>query len=803
MTSRTGVSGLSEPFADPLIGREDDLARLHETLARARLVTLTGPGGSGKTRLARAALDLAHQDDRQTWFVDVSAVEDAAAIAPRIATTIGLDDRTGRDPMELVVDALRDVNALLALDNLEQVADAGSMIARLLVELPILHVVATSRIPLRVRGETEFVVRPLALPADADPASVIASPAGSLYLARVRDFDQGASIDQTTAPDVAELLQRLDGLPLAIELAAARTRAVTPGEINQRLQAMGPVAVDDRSDDRHRSLRAIMEWTIAQLPATDVEVLEATAVCAGFDLDLVRSLVPQHDALPAVEALLALGLVRRTVAIAGTSRFNLLETIRATALGRIPADRRAFLADRHARHFLRLAAGWERSAREGRSGDLRSTFAADADNVRRALDHLEANDTATSLELIARLEPFWRSHGRMREGYERFLRGKARSTTPTIELARAAASQLTAVTFMLRPAELLALSSWTVVVARAVGDDLTRATALRDLALQAHRREDVKASEAAVTELRAIAAKGDLELKPYLLAAEAWHAALVSGTTSDQYVERLRAAIAAHEAAGDAPAHAAFRVNLAGVLYDRGEYEEALAYGKAGAAALKALEHEHEYAWAMALVGKCLMALGRTAAAVEAVLESAAVAIEIGGMQLGDAIESAIPVAIGSGRPELAARLYGGLRGLVDRGELELGTLDQQRADEWLRRARASLPEVALELAVRDGAQADPKELLRSLPVLLKTGDAVAAPAERLRHGNLTKREIEVLTLVGRGRSDPEIAAELFISPKTASVHVANIKSKLDLESRLQIALKARELGLVGTQEPG
>jgi DNA-binding CsgD family transcriptional regulator len=238
--------------------------------------------------------------------------------------------------------------------------------------------------------------------------------------------------------------------------------------------------------------------------------------------------------------------------------------------------------------------------------------------------------------------------------------------------------------------------------------------------------------------------------------------------------------------------------NLAGSLLARGEFAESARLAEKAGTLFRELDQQADLGWALAFVGPALAGLGRTADAVEAALESGVIAIDIGlSENVASAIWASIPVAIGVGRPELAGTLYGALiTGMLRRGDVVLNTLDTDLAATWLHEAERRGGALKVQLALAEGERADPIGLLRSLPSLLRRTGRADAGIPILRHGVLTRREVEILGLVGRGRSDPEIGRELFISPKTASVHVANIKAKLGLDSRLQVALRARELGL-------
>jgi predicted ATPase/DNA-binding CsgD family transcriptional regulator len=784
---------------DPLIGRDDDLRAVLDILARARLVTLTGPGGSGKTRLALAVVATLRHAVRDAWFVDCSAIEDVALMGATIAATLDPLGAQRPDPIELVIAALNDRPTVLALDNLEQIDGVSAVALRLLEALPGLTVLGTSRRPLRMKGELEFPVLPLTLPHDASPAAVTSSPSGALFLTRASAMAPSMILDDATAADVARLLRRLDGLPLAIELAAARTRAMSPSEINRRLDDHGPEAIDSRVDDRHRSLRSIMDWTVGQLSPGDAEVLEAISVCAGFDIDLAQALLPDADVVPAIESLISLGLAQRTGSVNGASRFRLLQTIESAVSRRLSSENRGRFRDRHAAHFLEVAAAWERSAAKGATRALGAEYVADADNVRRALDHLEEADPRAGLVLLARLSLFWSAHGRAREGQERFQRAVSGAVGPSVELVRAALEQ-TALWIQYSPSEIRDLYDWALDTARVVGDQVCLEEALRLVAAAATGSDDIPRLLEVAAELEAIASEDDPDSRIRLLDVRAHVAWAVNGRTSDRYIDLMRELIAALREAGSDRA-LGMSVDLAGGLFGRGEYDESLRFARTAADTYLDLGRDGRAGWALGFVAPALAESGRLAEAIDAAVECASIAIRVGHAEnVATALWAAMPVALAAGQPELTGRLYGAMiHGMFARGEIGLNKFDGEMSTSWLKRAERAAPGIAIELAVRDGERADPVQLLESLPEALRGLQGTTAPGGILRHGVLTTREVEVLRLVGRGRSDREIAEALFISPKTASVHVSNIKSKLGVESRLQIALRARELGVVET----
>ncbi|HEX5014332.1 MAG TPA: LuxR C-terminal-related transcriptional regulator [Candidatus Limnocylindrales bacterium] len=787
---------------DPLIGRESELGALLGALATGRLVTLTGPGGSGKTRLADAAVTARRDAGGGAWFVDCSAVDHTAILGAVIAAAMDLDG-SGQDPLDAVIASLRgETQTLLALDNLEQIDSAGLVATKLVESVPGLTILATSRVPLRVRGEIEFAVPPLALPTDASPASIVASPAGELFLARAHAVSPSAQIDDATATDIAALLARLDGLPLAIELAAARTRSITPGEILRRLGERGPESIDARDTDDHRSLRAILDWTLGQLSADDGEALEAASVAAGFDLGLIEALAPDVDALDAIDSLVGLGLARRVADSASVSRFRLLETIRATVLRRMDAERLALLQDRHAEHFVAVAADWHRLAADGVSGELAERFNVDADNIRVALDYLESTDPRRAVVLLSWLGPFWSAHGRVGEGLGHLKTAFNRSRAPSVELARAAAGQLGGLWSIIPPGEYREYVDRTLDLARSAGDKESLIEALKQRAYLAVNENDASGLEAVVAEFEQVCSEDTPGDRLNLADIHTLASALIDGRESDRHVDVLRRFIVEVEGTDDHKRLAFARGNLATSLLWRGEFAAAIELARQAVDTLIELDRLADVAWALAILAPSLAEAGRTQEAVEAAIECATCSVESAqGENIGAALWAAMPVALSVGRADLTTRLWAALdRGVLARNEAALVDQDRRLAERWTKTAERSMSKVEWELEMRDGERADPVELLRELPRELRAAAATTAPSERLRHGEFTKREVEILSLVGQGLSDGEIAEKLFISPKTASVHVANVKSKLGVDSRLQIALRARELGLVDAQ---
>jgi predicted ATPase/class 3 adenylate cyclase len=418
----------------PFVERSD-LAAARAALERARLLTLTGPGGTGKTRLALqlAAVVLADHPDG-AWFVALEAVEDSALVPSAIGTVIGLNPTADRSPLQALGDHLRERRVLLVLDNFEQVVDAGPMVAQLVREAAGLRVIVTSRIVLHVSGERELPVAALSLPpapsdrgtASLDAGTVHKSEAVRLFVERAQAVRADFVLDDANAATVAEIVRRLDGLPLAIELAAARLRVLPLESIRGRLDQQLALLTGGARDlpARQQTLRGAIDWSYEMLEPQERTLFERFSVFAGgaFLAEAERVCRPAHgltlDVLDGLSALVDKSLLRAVPTTHAEPRFAMLATIREYASGCLArGGAEAEARDRHLDAYMAVVDDCADALIQAQGPTAQDRLEADHDNLRAALDCcIERADTATALRLVAGLWRFWQARGHLHEG---------------------------------------------------------------------------------------------------------------------------------------------------------------------------------------------------------------------------------------------------------------------------------------------------------------------------------------------------------------------------------------------------
>jgi predicted ATPase/class 3 adenylate cyclase len=418
------------------VGRDQELAEAARLLADARLLTLTGPGGTGKTRLAlQLAADATEQFADGVYFVPLGPIGEASLVMPTIAQAVGVSDPGGR-PLDRLAEQLNGKRVLLVLDNFEQVLEAVPDVGELLTRVSTIKVLATSRSPLHVYGEQEYPVPPLGLPdtkhlPDLDALSQYAAVA--LFVERAMAVRPGFRVDVANAPAIAEICVRLDGLPLAIELAAARVKVLAPQAIMSRLgDRLSLLAGGSRYlPERQQTLRGAIDWSHDLLEDRDrIVFARFSAFAGGADVDAVQAVVLEGwpddapaapDVLDALDSLVDKSLVRQAMSADGEPRFQMLETIRDYATERLD-EREPDGATRlrHAEHYLRVA---EDVASRIFGPDQRGcldTLEREHDNLRAAINFAVAGGRAElAMRLLSASWRFWQMRGYLAEARER------------------------------------------------------------------------------------------------------------------------------------------------------------------------------------------------------------------------------------------------------------------------------------------------------------------------------------------------------------------------------------------------
>jgi predicted ATPase/DNA-binding CsgD family transcriptional regulator len=757
-----------------LIGRDAELegACLRFMRPEVRLLTLLGPGGVGKTRLAAALAErlLAHFADGVV-FVDLAAVRQTPHVIPAVAEALAVPETPKMRLADAVRDLLRDKQMLLVLDNFEHVVAAGIDVAVLLAGSRQVKFLVTSREPLRISWEHRFAVRPLAVPRAGEHPTTeslgrIASVA--LFVERAQAAQSDFCLTADNAPAVASICRHLDGLPLAIELAAGRMERLTPQGLlpllKDRLELLTRGARD--LPTRHQTMRAALAGSYDLLDADEQRLFRRLGVfVGGATLNAVEAVCDASgdvrlDVREGLDSLVSKNLVRQMETAEGEARFGMLETISEFALEQLAAAGETELANRrHALYFVSLAetasALSDRSVRFNR-------LEAEHDNLRAALQSAAKTDAKLFVRMAATLGEFWWARGHLSEA-QRWL-DLALATNTRLDPAhradllfwdaRVAVRQVDVERASARYEECLALQ-------RSVGDRAGAAVTLQSLATVAMSRRD---PARAVEMLReSIAARRDLGItKDVPLALGSLGLAYRLGGDLERAAAACAEGVLAGREQGDTYGTAISLGISAVIETDRGgDLEQASAAVHESIRLFQqladrwGLAHDVEIAARIASSRGQLARAARLFGAAEAIFES------IGA-------EPVPPMAVGHDVHVRRAR-----DGLSD--ELFMARWNE---------GRALLVEGGIELAVTDSDEPHNASVL---------DQPTANPACH----DLTRRECEVAALVAQGKSNRHIAQALVISHETAAVHVKHILAKLGFTSRTQIAAWAAELGLL------
>lgn len=760
------------------VGRQTEKAEIARLLRTTRLVTLTGVGGCGKTRLAlEVARELIAGYSDGVWLVELAPLEDDALVAQTVAAVFDMRELADQPIATALASTLRRRSLLLVLDNCEHLLDGcARLVDAMLRSCPELRILATSREVLGITGETTWRVPSLPL---LDPRRRLPlielerNPAICLFVERARAVQTRFELTELNGPLLANVCQQLDGIPLAIELAAARLDGLTLEQVAARLhQRFRLLTSGSRvALPRQQTLRATLDWSYDLLDDLEKRLLNRVAVFArGWTLEAAEAVcagqgIEAHDVLD-----LLLRLVRKSLVVAegdgrGAERYRLLETLRQYAQERLAVDGEQDLArNRHASYYLALVDKVEPSLWE--LAWLKRLL-PEQDNLRAALRWFtDSKAIELAVRLGGRLWPMWLYSGYLTEGQAqlRALMALPVAMRGSPEWARLAMNAGLVEMFAGDFAAARARLEEAVALRRATNDPHLART-LCFLGLAAREQADYSAASLSFDESLALARQIDDRICiVHALSCQA----TISHATGDYALARTQyeQGLALAREWGDQVEAPWFLHNLGCLALDEGEYVEArdwLTQGVAARSEYDSLGFVH------------ILAEFATLAAAE-------------------------------GLPTAALRLAGASSALTQRTGIVVQPHERHRYERWLATARQALGDEAAEAAWEEGRQMRLGQALTyaqdNHDVAAVTAPVFAQPVHDQPWDSLTPRQREVAALIASGHSNRRIGEALVITERTVAAHIEHILAKLGFASRTQIAVWASQHGLVVSSNP-
>jgi predicted ATPase/DNA-binding CsgD family transcriptional regulator/transcriptional regulator with XRE-family HTH domain len=762
-----------------LIGRERETAAVRGLLMREPeygcLVTLTGPPGTGKTRLAlRVAAVMSGDIADGVWFIPLASIRDPNLVAAVIARALSVHGATNQSLLERLISFLGPRSALLVLDNFEQILAAAPVIASLLVRCPRLKILATSRAALRLNGEREFIVPPLTLPdlaIQATAESLMQSEAIELFVTRAQAVQADFKLTSETAGAVAGICHRLDDLPLAIELAAARSKVLGPEALLLRLNDRLSLLTTGPRDYpvRQRTLRAALDWSYELLDSSEQVLFRRLGVFVGGCTLETAAAVCDADGdlrvgvLDGLASLVDKSLLRQVPDSDGEPRFRMLESVRDYAWDRLLASgelRR--IRQQHARVFLGIASRAEAELRGPQQTAWRDRLEREMPNLRGALRwSLDGGDLERGMRAAAGLWMFWFVRGHVAEGrqwLEAFLE-RPNSAAPAAARGKALFTAGILAFYQSDHAAGRRFHEEGLALQRQLGDQGGIAYALFGLGQHAFSRGDLAAAHELHEDALVI---GRALHDPWQVALSLANLGNVVEAQGDHALARavLEESLAIRRRIGDGRAIAATLVVLGHLVQGQGEYQMARAFYEESLTIIRQLDDT----WSLVHL---LAGLAGLAAA--------------------------------EGRSTLMVRLAGATSAARESSGCALLPGWSEQIDLDLRRAQG-----ALAAASEEGCTNIADLIAAALAMSRQphpTLPGMRARTQMGKHGSvlvpLTRREQEVAVLIARGYTNREIATELVITQRTSAAHVEHILRKLEMTSRAQVAAWAAPLQFV------
>src|SRR5215207_908331 len=818
--SRVRPSGNLPAALGSFIGREREIAEVKQLLSSNRLVTLTGAGGSGKTRLAlKVAQELSGKFEHGAWLAELSSLFESALVPQTIASTLNIREQPGRLLMDSLVDYLSQRQSLLVMDNCEHLISACAQFAEtMLQKCPGLKVLATSREALGIAGEVIWTVPSLSLPVQQpwmNPASAhdavaryAESESVQLFVVRATSISPDFKLTPENGAWVAEICRRLDGMPLAIELAAARVRTLSVQQIAQRLDDRFHLLIGGNrtAEPRQQTLAATLDWSYALLSDVERKVLQRLSVFAGgATLEAVEAVcagkeVESAEVLDVLSHLVDKSLVTADKLEHGETRYRLLETIRQYAREKLADSGEADESrNRHLNYFTQWAERakphWllpERFAWLNR-------FEAEHDNIRAALEwsQVTAEGANAGLRLVVAMGYFWKLHGYPTEGRMRISAALAQKGAQqrTIVRAQALYHASTLVFFQSDYSEVRALVEESLAISRKLGaaGRLEVANALEMLAEVSTETGDYSAApelyEQALSLYREV---GDVVGIGDTLKMLGW-GAMRTGDY-EQAESRLNEGLIVCRQSGDLRQTSSALSGLGELAVRRGQYERASDLLRESLDISRPLGEMWGIAIALGSLGWMALRQHEFKEMRKLLSESLDVRMETGDRGgMAWCLEKLAEANSLQSRFQQSVIIFGAASALRATVGSVMDAVDRPDYKRMISRLRTALGKEAFAAAWTEGQGMKLEQAIDY--ALAEPEPAESEVSLKEKFGGLTEREREVAALIAQGKSNREIAKAMTVGAKTVETYVTRILNKLGFDSRVQIATWMIEIG--------